>query len=89
MAELTDDEKQVMMVYRRCTGFFSKKPKPNSQRRSDQIWRSMQAEDVEMELDSIAAAIKGCVDKGLLSLDDSDITTLTDEGHALISQWPL
>jgi len=90
MAELTDYEHQVMMVYRRCTGFFSKKPKPNSQRRADQILRSMAMEGMDVDSDQLIAAIQSCAEKGLLSLDDaSEITTLTEEGHKVISEWPL
>ncbi len=82
MAELSDVEANVLMVFR-VTGFFGKTPKKNVSRRSDGVWRSLQANNIEMSPDDIASGISSLADKGLLRLDGG-IIYLTDTGYEVI-----
>ena len=87
MNELSSQENEVLGVFRRITGFFGNKPKPNTSRRYDGIWRSIQAQGSDLTLDDISLGIKGLAEKGFLRLDEErSIAHLTDKGYELISQ---
>lgn len=86
METLTKHEEEIMGCFRRITGFFSSKPKPNSSRGYDQIWHSLELAKSTMSVDEIAPAIKGLVEKGFLHLDhNKGIITLMDKGYRYIA----
>jgi len=82
MVDLTKQEDDVFSCFH-VTGFFGKKPKPNVGRKTDMIWRSLEANrpDPNRKLEDISAGIQGLVEKGLLRINEKEHVILTDSGY--------
>lgn len=87
MTELTEDEKQVMRVFKRVTGCFGKEPQRDAARRYGAIVMGMQAHVGEVDPAAVGDVIVALEAKGLLNVDrEKETVTLTDAGYDYITK---
>jgi hypothetical protein len=83
--EVSMVEKQVMDVFARCTGFFGKKPKRETERTVDMLWRSIHNAGFNYQPQEVVEAVENLVAGDLLVLNEkTGHITLTDEGYRFV-----